>query len=152
MYTIFFKTTGMVQIDCLEKGTTVTSDYYIENCLNPVIKEINKHRPPSGTTSMKFLHDNARPHVTKAVKTHLNEAGFTIIRHPPNSPDLAPSDFWLFDQIKTNLDDHASVKSQKSQITRILKNISKDEYKKLLKNGWSECNFVQVTMGNILNI
>jgi hypothetical protein len=40
-------------------------------------------------------------------------------------------------QIKTNLDNHASVKSQKSQITRILKNISKDEYKKTFEK-WLE--------------
>ncbi len=60
---------------------------YIENCLNPIIKEINKQRPISGTTSMKFLHDNARPHITKTVKTHLNEAGFPITCHPPYSPD-----------------------------------------------------------------
>jgi histone-lysine N-methyltransferase SETMAR len=55
---------------------------------------------------MKFHHDNAGPHVTAAVKTRLADAGITIIRHPPHSPDLAPSDFWLFDLIKRNLDDH----------------------------------------------
>ena len=79
---------------------------------------------------MKFLHDNARPHVTKAVKTYLNEAGFTIIRHPPYSPIFAPSDFWLFDRIKSHLDDHDDITSQKSQITKILEDIPKEEYKK----------------------
>ena len=86
---------------------------------------------------MKILHDNARPHVTKTVKSHLNEAGITIIRHPPYSPDLAPSDYWLFDLIKKNLDDHTDVKSQKSQITKILRDIPKEEYKKTFEK-WLE--------------
>jgi histone-lysine N-methyltransferase SETMAR len=130
MYSIFFKTTGLVHIDVLDKSSTITSNYYIENCLEPIKKELNKQRPLSGTTSMKFHHDNARPHVTKKVKSYLNEAGFTIIRHPPYSPDLAPSDFWLFDKIKTHLDNHADTNNQKRQITKILQDIPKEEYKK----------------------
>lgn len=130
MFSIFFKTTGLVHIDCMEKGSTITSNYYVNNCLYPVLQEIIKQRPTSGAKSMKFLHDNARPHVTKEVKTYLNEAGIIIIRHPPYSPDLAPSDYWLFDYIKTRLDDHADVESQKRQITKILRAIPKEEFRK----------------------
>jgi hypothetical protein len=64
------------------------------------------------------------------VKSFLNDAGFTLICHPPYSPDLAPSDFWLFDHIKSHLDDHKNVKSQKLQITRIIRDIPKEEYRK----------------------
>ena len=106
----------------MEKGSTITSNYYVNNCLYPVLKEIIKQRPTSGAKSMKFLK--------KEVKTYLNEAGIIIIRHPPYSPDLAPSDYWLFDYIKTRLDDHADVESQKRQITKILRAIPKEEFKK----------------------
>ena len=78
----------------------------------------------------KFLHDNARPHVTQTVTDCLNQAGITISRHPPYSPDLAPSDFWLFDLIKKNLDDFTDVESQKKHITKLLRSIPKEEYKK----------------------
>ena len=71
---IFFKTTGMTHIDCMEKGANITSHYYIENCLKPVLEEINKQRPTSGIKNMKILHDNPRPHITKTVKSHLTEA------------------------------------------------------------------------------
>jgi len=137
MFSIFFKTTGMVHVDCMERGSTINTNYYIENCLNPVIKVLNNQRPTSGTTNMKILHDNARPHVTKTVKDRLNQVGITIIRHPPYSPDLAPSDFWLFDLIKKHLDDHLDVQSQKSQITEILLNIPKNEYRKTFEK-WLE--------------
>ena len=78
MISIFFKTTGMVHMDCMERGSTINANYYIENCLKPVIRVVNGQRPTSGTTSMKILHDNARPHVTKTVKDCLNQAGITI--------------------------------------------------------------------------
>jgi len=28
---------------------------------------------------------------------------FTVVSHPPYSPDLAPSDFWLFPKLKETL-------------------------------------------------
>jgi hypothetical protein len=80
-------------------------------------------RKKSGSKNLKILHDNAKSHITKTVTELLKKAGITIIRHLPYSPDLAPSDFRLFDRIKQELDDHQDVESQKRQITKILKNI-----------------------------
>jgi hypothetical protein len=37
------------------------------------------------------------------IKTVLNENSLAIVSHPPSSPDLAPSDFWLFEYMKTSL-------------------------------------------------
>ncbi|XP_065657983.1 histone-lysine N-methyltransferase SETMAR-like [Hydra vulgaris] len=99
MFYIFFKPTGVVHLGYVEKGDTITSEYYTKNCLKPLICEINKQRRKTGTQNFKFLHDNARPHVTETVTNCLNQAGITIIRHPPYSPDLAPSDYWLFNLI-----------------------------------------------------
>lgn len=130
MFSVFFKSTGVVHIHCMEKGATITGQSYIENSLDPIIKEIRRQRPHSGTKNMKFHHDNARPHVKVEVITHLENTGITIIRHPPYSPDLAPSDFWLFDLVKRNLQDHDSVQSLKRQITSILENLPQDEYRK----------------------
>ena len=84
-----------------------------------------------------MLHDGARPHITKSVTTYLNQIGITIIDHPTYSPDLAPSDFWLFDTIKQQLSDHTTVQSLKRQITSIVENIPKEEYLKTFKK-WLE--------------
>ena len=100
MFYVFFKTTGVVHLGDVEKRDTITGQYCERNCLKPVIRKINKQRPVTDTQNSKFLHDNARPHVTQNVTGCLNRAGITIIRHLPYSPDLAPSDFWLFDLIK----------------------------------------------------
>ena len=81
MFYVFFKTTGVVHLGYVEKGDTITGQYYERNCLKPIIREINEQRPVTGTQNLKFLHDNARPHVTQTVTGCLNRAGITIIRH-----------------------------------------------------------------------
>ncbi|KAG5313058.1 MOS1T transposase, partial [Pseudoatta argentina] len=43
-----------------------------------------------------LLHDNARPHVAKPVKTYLETLKWEVLPHPLYSPDIAPSDFHLF--------------------------------------------------------
>ncbi|CAF4629919.1 unnamed protein product, partial [Rotaria socialis] len=84
---------------------TIDHDYYIENCLKPVVKEIRKQRKSNGTTGIKLLRDNASPHRHSDVINCLTEEGINIIPHPPYSPDLAPWDYWLNDYIKQNLTD-----------------------------------------------
>ncbi len=73
----------------------------------------------------------------QSVITYLNEQKMTIINHPPYSPDLAPSDFWLFNRIKTSLTDHTSAESLVSQITSIVEDIPRSEYQKTF-NKWIE--------------
>ena len=47
--------------------------------------------------------------------------------HPLYSPDLSPSDFWLFDYFKIDLDDHNSLESLNCQITEIVNSIDQNE-------------------------
>jgi len=61
----------------------------------------------------------------------------SVLSHPPYSPDLAPSDFWLFNYIKTRLSDHNDVQSLYEAVTEILENVPKDEYLKAFKK-WKE--------------
>ena len=75
-----------------------------------------------------------RSGLIESVKKQLKPAVISIIRHPPYSPDLAPSD-WVFDFIKSRLGSHTSVESQNRAITKILKNIGANEYKKHLTIG-----------------
>ena len=130
MITVFFRTTGAVLIDCMETGQTINAKYYIKNCLKPVIACLEDQRPSTGAKNLKILHDNAKPHVAKIVKTYLESEGITTIDHPPYSPDLAPCDFWLFDKIKQQLTDHETAESLKEQITEILDLIPRNEFAK----------------------
>ena len=52
-----------------------------------------------------LLHDNARPHVAKPVKTYLETLKWEVLPHPPYSPDIASSDYYLFRLMAHGLDD-----------------------------------------------
>lgn len=57
-----------------------------------------------------LLHDNARPHVmqkvAKVVKKYLETLKWDILPHPLYSPDIAPSDYWLFRRMQHDLAGH----------------------------------------------
>ena len=50
-----------------------------------------------------MLHDNARPHTARQTQALLREQFQWDIEHPPYSPDLVPSDFFLFPKMKEHL-------------------------------------------------
>ena len=137
MFCIFFKSTCPIHVTYLSKGETVDALYYIEHCIKPVVKAINRQRPKSGTLHMKFLHDNARHHAAKLTKSQLEEVGFKIIRHLPYSPDLSPCDFWLFDLIKRQLVDATDEEDLNRQITKVLGKIPQEEFLKTFEK-WLE--------------
>ena len=119
MISIFFKSTGPVLIDVLDKGKTINANYYVEDndCLRRLIKA---QRLKSGTTSMKILHDNAKPHVAILVNNFLENEAIAVIPHPPYSQDLAPCDYWLFSTLKRKLGSYDSAEELKSAITEHL--------------------------------
>ena len=112
------------------RRSTIDHDYCIENCLKPVAKEMWKQRKSSGTKGIKLLHDNARPHTHSDVINYLTEEGIDIMPHSPYSPDLAPCDYWLNDYIKRNLADQTNEKSLAHAVSKIVKNIPEEEFKK----------------------
>ena len=51
-----------------------------------------------------LIHDKARPHTARQTQTLLHdEFHWGTFDHPPYSPDLAPSDFFLFLKMKEHL-------------------------------------------------
>jgi hypothetical protein len=55
------------------------------------------------TLEYLLRHDNARPQTSLKTVEHIVNLGWTVIPHPPYSPDLAPSDFHLFESMKDGL-------------------------------------------------
>lgn len=130
LYSIFFRSTGPLLVHALDKGTTVDRYYYINNCLKQVVEEIKIQRPISGVKNIKLLHDNARAHDNQDVLKYLQKETINLLPHPPYSPDLSPCDYWLNDYIKRNLTDHDNENSLFDEVTRIVFDIPKEEYKK----------------------
>jgi histone-lysine N-methyltransferase SETMAR len=50
-----------------------------------------------------FLQDNATPHKAAIIYLKLADVHFEVLKHPAYSPDLAPSDYCLFPNLKKRL-------------------------------------------------
>lgn len=99
MATFFWDAKGILLIDYLEKGKTITGPYYAA-LLDRLKDEITRSRPHLAKNKVLFHHDNAPCHTSFVVQAKLDELGFQMISQPPYSPDLAPSDFFLFPNFK----------------------------------------------------
>jgi histone-lysine N-methyltransferase SETMAR len=56
------------------------------------------------TKGVLFLHDNASARRALATQKKLDYLGFHCLDHPPYSPDLAPSDYYLFPGLKKTIE------------------------------------------------
>lgn len=102
MLTLFFDAEGWLLADFLEKGRTITGQYYSEilQKLHDAIKEKRRGKLPRGVL---LLDDNAPVHRAGVVLDALRDLQWTRLNHPPYSPDLAPSDFRVFPDLKKTL-------------------------------------------------
>jgi len=99
---LFWDTHGILFIDYLEKGKTINTDYYCA-LLERLKDEIAKKRPHMKKKKILFHQDNAPCHKSMKTMVKFNELHFELLPHPPYSPDLAPSDYWLFSDLKKTL-------------------------------------------------
>ena len=102
MASVFWDSRGILMVDYLLTGKTITGNYYAELIvkLRAAIKE---KRPGMLSKEVIFHQDNAPAHKSAVAMAAIAEAGFTVLDHPPYSPDLAPSDFHLFPTMKRAL-------------------------------------------------
>lgn len=126
----FFMTTGPLLVHYLESGTSINDTYYRDECLKTLVRNLCKKRPSAETRGIQVHHDNARPHVSGIVLDYLCEVKLNVMAHPPYSPDLAPSDFWLFTRLKRNLSTYPDARSLARAITMELDSIPIEEYQK----------------------
>ncbi|KAG5305943.1 MOS1T transposase, partial [Pseudoatta argentina] len=96
---------------------TITGDRYRLQLMR-LSRALKEKRPLYAQRHDKviLLHDNARPHVAKPVKTYLETLKWEVLPHPLYSPDIAPSDFHLFRSMAHGLADrrfHSYEEAQK---------------------------------------
>ena len=86
------------------KGKTVATKYYEDIIVLRKLKKVYKRRrPQTGLKYLRLLHDNAPAHKARIVTEFLKAGKVTVLPHPAFSPDLAPSNFFLFPKLKFHL-------------------------------------------------
>ena len=143
MASVFWDAHDILFIDYLENSKTINSDYYMA-LLDRLSGEIKKKRPHMQEKKVLFHQDNAPCHKSMKTRVKLNELGFELLPHPPYSPNLAPSDYWLFVNLKKMLQGKRFVSNEELIVETEAYFVSKDEsfYGKgieRLEKRWNEC-------------
>ena len=86
----------------LKKRKTINSDYYMV-LLNRLSAEVKKKRPYMQKKKVLFHQDNAPCHKFMKTMVKLNELSFQLLLRPSYSPDMDPSDYSLFSDLKKML-------------------------------------------------
>ncbi|PRD22248.1 UNVERIFIED_CONTAM: Histone-lysine N-methyltransferase SETMAR [Trichonephila clavipes] len=80
---------------------TVNAVFYVE-----VITKLRKHFVhvhPAIANNWWLYHDNAPRHTSFRVMEYLAQLNLATLPHPPYSPNLAPTELFLFPRIKSML-------------------------------------------------
>ena len=99
MATVFWDTDGVIHIDYLPRGTTMNGQYYAD-LLVRLRESIKEKRRGKIRRGVLLQQDNAPVHSSKVAMQSVRDCGFELLPHPPYSPDLAPSDFFLFSKLR----------------------------------------------------
>ena len=89
-------------LDFLPKRSTITEVYYA-NLLDWLRTAIRKKRRSKLAKGVLPQQDNARVPTCKGAMDAVERNGYELIPHPAYSPDLAPSDLFLFPNLKKDI-------------------------------------------------
>jgi hypothetical protein len=130
MITVFFTAKKLIVFNVLPRDSTFNQLYFI-NDIFPDLKTSNLNFRRQKTWSTFSVHKNNYMcrHKPK-LKTKTKKNHFSIMSHPPNSPDISPCDFWLFGMLK--------------QILRDREFSSSDEIEDAIAQVWNDLTFDDV--------
>ena len=97
---------GVLYHEFLKPGETVTSERYKSQLMR--LNEALAQKKPftgAGTRPVILLHDNARPHTSNTTVDNLSNLCWEVPSHAAYSPDMVPTDNYLFRSLQHHLAD-----------------------------------------------
>ncbi len=131
----FFDMGGMLHYEFFHQ--IVTGEMFVQVLQR--LRESILHRRGKQYLKDCSLHmDNASPHTCLDTRKFLIQCGMKVVEHPPYSPDLAPSDFWLYPCLKKPLRGrrYENLKALKEAVRLEIGNISSEEFKDCINKQW----------------
>ncbi|CAK9801736.1 Histone-lysine N-methyltransferase SETMAR [Anthophora plagiata] len=96
MVTIWWNAQGVIHYSFLQPGETITAMSYCRE-IDVMHEKLMKKQPALlNRHGAILLHDNARPHKASITDDKLTSLQYEILPHPPYSPDISPTDYYLF--------------------------------------------------------
>jgi hypothetical protein len=100
MFPVIWNSLAFHVIDKLWTGAKMESDYFTPNILGPLEQKVfPTGRNPHAKRLTIHLH-HCSIHTSRTTEECIRQNNMIRLQHPPYSPDLRPSDFYLFQTIK----------------------------------------------------
>jgi len=139
----FWDEKGLLLLEFMSQKTTITGQTYATTitALREAIKEKRREKLSAGVL---LLHDNAPVHMSAKSQAAIRQCGFQQLNHTPYSPDLAPSDYFLFRVMKKFLrcKRFSSDEEVNEAVTTWFEEQSKDFFSRGIKSvqqKWAKC-------------
>ncbi len=94
MASVFWDSKGVILVNFIQRGTTINGEQY-RNTLMKLQLAIKIRRPGKLSHWVLLLHDDFHPHTANDIINLTEKFKWTLLPHPPYSPDLAASDYHL---------------------------------------------------------
>lgn len=133
----------------VDAGAKINSEYYINKCLKPLIREANRLYPEK---NWMFHQDSAPSHTSKRTLNFLKDQGISFIPPKlwtPSSPDLSPCDYFLWGYLKSQTNKHnvKTIPQLKRVLQQEVKKIPLEMIQKALKRWPKLCRAVYYNKG-----
>jgi hypothetical protein len=102
MLTVIWGIGGFHVVNMTRLGRCLNAEYFLTHALDPLLATVFAEGRKGYALQLSIYLENCRPHFSNTSKQYFDENSLTTVPHPPCSPDLASSDFWLFGHIKTS--------------------------------------------------
>jgi histone-lysine N-methyltransferase SETMAR len=137
MLTIVSNPCGFHVIKVLEKGRKFNAGYYVAEICE-LLSQWHSIEAAGNERKLLVHADNARPHTAKLSTQYFNENRMKWAPHPPYSPDLAPSDFYLFRYVRRCLTGLSFEDPDQllAAVEGVLESIEKWPCKRSFSSGW----------------
>jgi hypothetical protein len=99
MLTIAWNPNGFHLIDAMPKGEKHNARFHIINITTFICQRLI----PAGKRKLIIHPDNSRCHTAKVVLDCVSQRKVRFAPHPPDSPDISPSDVFFFSDSKREL-------------------------------------------------
>jgi histone-lysine N-methyltransferase SETMAR len=132
MVTIVWNPQGFHLVKALPKRQKFNAYHYIDRILQSLLESCSTGRVPGLIIHM----DNARPNKARKALEFCRENRLEMAPHPPYSPNLAPSDFFLFGHVKHVIEgvEFPSEETLLAAIQRVLSDLTGDTLRAVFAN------------------
>jgi histone-lysine N-methyltransferase SETMAR len=102
MATVFWDRTWLLTVEFMQHGTTILSEMYCLRNTKTTRRAIQNKRRGMLTHGVVLLHHIARPNTSTTARTRalIQNFNWEFFDHPLYSSNLAPSDYYLFTNLK----------------------------------------------------